>query len=162
MTAHPPSRRLPASLHVARGFDFALKTIGAVLDQLAEAGMTEEQKSLIGALRDILDELSQDEEDLKFKPTNSELARRFSVSVRTITNWRREGCDFDSGKWGVWRWLREERIIPAGAKVVFGRLIQRQKERAAQQKERDQRDRFAKEVKATWRQVQALTRAGLL
>lgn len=34
---------------------------------------------------------------LAFKPTNRQLAKKYAVSPRTVTNWRKKGCPFDKG-----------------------------------------------------------------
>jgi hypothetical protein len=34
---------------------------------------------------------------LAFEPTNRQLAKKYAVSPRTVTNWRKKGCPFDKG-----------------------------------------------------------------
>src|SRR5437016_1865576 len=49
---------------------------------------------------------------LPYVPTNRQLARKYGVSLRTVTNWRREGCPFEGGQWRVLDWMHERRYLP--------------------------------------------------
>ncbi len=55
--------------------------------------------------------------------TNKELAGKYSVSLRTVTNWRREGCPFDAGQVKVLDWLSQRRYAPAGTREKFDRQL---------------------------------------
>jgi len=129
MAGRPPKRRFPTALHFMRGVSLALTMVKAALENMPDDDLTPDQEALRRALCDDLNEWMPNENDLKPKPTNRELAGKCGISVRSVTNWRREGCQFEGGKWGVWRWLRNRRVIPAGAKVKFADLIERQKAR---------------------------------
>ena len=61
---------------------------------------------------------------------NAELAEKYAVSPRTITNWRREGCPFGGGQPRVLGWLAGRRYAPAGAKAKFAKQLRRRKSRA--------------------------------
>lgn len=65
------------------------------------------------------------DETLKPWLTNADLAKKYAISVRTVTNWRREGCPFDEGQWRVLDWMAERRYVPATAKTKFARQLER-------------------------------------
>jgi hypothetical protein len=67
---------------------------------------------------------------LTFVPTNRELAKKYSISPRTVTNWRKEGCPFEDGQWAVLGWLAERRYAPTGAKAKFGEQLSERRENA--------------------------------
>ena len=52
--------------------------------------------------------------------TNLELAAKYQISPRTVTNWRREGCPFAGGQKRVLLWLGYRRYAPAGIEAKFG------------------------------------------
>ena len=107
------------------GWNLALEAVWQTLAGMTDDSLTPDQKRLRSTLFDWLGQCSIDEDLLKAKPTNAQLATKYGVAKRTITNWRREGCEFEGGKWAVWSWLREQRIIPAGAKVAFAPQLAR-------------------------------------
>ena len=53
--------------------------------------------------------------------TNRELAEKYGISPRTVTNWRREGCPFAGGQRRVLHWLLYRRYAPAGIEAKFGK-----------------------------------------
>ena len=55
--------------------------------------------------------------------TNRELAEKYGISPRTVTNWRREGCPFAGGQTRVLPWIARRRYAPAGTKAKFGRRL---------------------------------------
>ncbi len=57
--------------------------------------------------------------------TNAQLAEKYAISPRTVTNWRREGCPFASGQTPVVRWLARRRYAPAGAREKFGEQLRK-------------------------------------
>ena len=67
---------------------------------------------------------------LEFVPTNQELAKRYGVGRRTITNWRKAGCPFEGGQWAVLDWLAGRRYAPAGANSKFGPQLAERKHKA--------------------------------
>jgi hypothetical protein len=62
--------------------------------------------------------------------TNRALAKKYSVALRTITNWRKEGCPFKDGQWAVLDWLAERRYAPAGARAKFAKQLNERKDKA--------------------------------
>jgi hypothetical protein len=66
---------------------------------------------------------------LEVVTTNHELAKKYAISPRTVTNWRKEGCPFDDGQWAVLDWLTQRRYAPAGANAKFGKQLSERKER---------------------------------
>ena len=67
---------------------------------------------------------------LDIVPTNHELAKRYAISPRTVTNWRKEGCPFEGGQWAVLDWLADRRYAPAGANAKFGKQLSDRREKA--------------------------------
>jgi len=62
--------------------------------------------------------------------TNHELAKKYSINPRTVTNWRNEGCPFDDGQWAVLDWLARRRYAPVGANAKFAKQLSERKARA--------------------------------
>jgi hypothetical protein len=69
-------------------------------------------------------------EYLEVVRTNHELAKKYAISPRTVTNWRKEGCPFEGGQWAVLGWLAERRYAPAGARAKFGKQLSERKKKA--------------------------------
>ena len=67
---------------------------------------------------------------LEVVKTNRECAKKYAISPRTVTTWRKEGCPFEDGQWAVLDWLAERRYAPAGAKVKFGKQLSERREKA--------------------------------
>src|SRR5437660_4735951 len=67
---------------------------------------------------------------LEVVKTNRELAKKYGISPRTVTNWRKEGCPFEDGQWAVLDWLAERRYAPAGANAKFGKQLSERREKA--------------------------------
>jgi len=119
-----------AGLHKSRikflkGWNYALEAFRGVLEELPPDSVTPDQERFRNVLFDLLAQWSPDEGLLKPQPTNAQLAAKYAVSVRTITNWRREGCPFNDGQWRVLDWMKERRYVPAGAKTKFARQFKR-------------------------------------
>jgi hypothetical protein len=68
---------------------------------------------------------------LKVVTTNQELAKKYGISQRTVTNWRKKGCPFDKGQWQVLDWMFGRRYLPQPAKQKFGQQMGRRLRRAA-------------------------------
>jgi hypothetical protein len=67
---------------------------------------------------------------LKVVKTNRELAKKYAISPRTVTNWRKQGCPFEDGQWAVLDWIAQRRYAPAGANANFGKQLRERKEKA--------------------------------
>jgi hypothetical protein len=68
---------------------------------------------------------------LKLVKTNNELARKYAISRRTGTNWRKKGCPFDKGQWQVLDWMFGRRYLPQPAKQKFAQQLGRRLRRAS-------------------------------
>jgi hypothetical protein len=68
---------------------------------------------------------------LEVVTTNHDLARKYAISPRTVTNWRKKGCPFDKGQWQVLDWMFARRYLPQLAKQKFGQQMGRRLRRAA-------------------------------
>ena len=55
--------------------------------------------------------------------TNRELAAKYRISPRTVTNWRREGCPFAAGQTRVLPWIARRRYAPAGTNPKFAKRL---------------------------------------
>lgn len=107
-----------------QGWNNAIDSVWQALtrDELVST-VTPDQERLRISLLELLRKLFADEDSLKFKPTNDELAEKYAVSPRTITNWRKAGCPFEDGQWGVLDWMAERRYVPASARAKFSRQL---------------------------------------
>jgi hypothetical protein len=68
---------------------------------------------------------------LEVVTTNQELAKKYAISPRTVTNWRKKGCPFDKGQWQVLDWMFGRRYLPPPAKEKFAQQLGRRLRRAA-------------------------------
>src|SRR5437660_8046188 len=80
---------------------------------------------------------------LEVVKTNRELAKKYGISPRTVTNWRKAGCPFEDEQWAVLDWMAERRYAPAGASAKFGKQLGERKDKA--------------EWARSWAEVRALT-----
>ena len=114
----------------ARSWDKAVAAMRAELRALpAHVPMTEEGRKTLAAVDALCAELTA-RRYLAWCATNAELAKKYGVGLRTITNWRREGCPFGGGQPGVLGWLARRRYAPAGAKAKFAKQLRRRRCRA--------------------------------
>ncbi len=67
---------------------------------------------------------------LEVVTTNHELAKKYAISPRAVTNWRKESCPFEDGQWAVLDWMAERRYAPAGATAKFGKQLSERKHKA--------------------------------
>ena len=125
MAGRPRNRHIPASLRLAWGFAYAVKLIEAALREIQDDCLTEDQARFRDSLYDLLDELTPTDDRLTLKPTNQQLADKYAVSPRTVTNWRKQDCPFEAGQWRVLDWMAERRYVPARAKAKFARQLER-------------------------------------
>ena len=68
---------------------------------------------------------------LKRVQTNRGIGKKYAISPRTVTNWRKAGCPFEDGQWAAIDWLADRPYAPAGAKAKFGKQLGDRKEKAA-------------------------------
>jgi len=61
--------------------------------------------------------------------TNRDFAKKYAISPRTVTNWRKEGCPFENGQWAVLDWMAERRYAPADAKAKFGKQLSERRQK---------------------------------
>ena len=66
---------------------------------------------------------------LEVVTTNRELAKKYGISLRTVSNWRKEGCPFEGGQWAVLDWLAGRRYAPACANAKFAKQLSERKEK---------------------------------
>src|SRR4029453_10963822 len=64
-------------------------------------------------------------EYLEVVRTNHELAKKYAISPRTVTNWRKKGCPFDKGQWQVLDWMHLRPYLPRCAQERFARQFWR-------------------------------------
>ena len=107
-------------------WDAALREVQSrVLTEVRTCGLTVAQKGPLYRLYQFC-QRQIEAGPLAPAPTNRELASKYGVSLRTATNWRREGCPFDAGQVKVLDWLAERRYVPAGTREKFaGQLAKR-------------------------------------
>ncbi len=110
-----------------RTWDAAIRaTQRAMLELAASVPLSDEQDRILTSAFVRCEELRA----RNHLPSNAELAKKYAVSERTVTNWRREGCPFERGQWRVLKWLARRRYAPAGAKAKFETQLKRQRRRA--------------------------------
>jgi hypothetical protein len=114
----------------ARSWDAALDVVEESLLGMAVANDVNDEQDFV------LTQVFKQCEELRAKaylesvPTNQELAQKYAISPRTVTNWRKEGCPFEGGQWAVLDWLAGRRYAPARANAKFGKQLSERKERA--------------------------------
>ena len=113
----------------ARSWDAALDVVQQSLFGMAVANdVNDEQDFVLTQVFKQCEELRA-KTYLEFVPTNQELAKKYAISPRTVTNWRKEGCPFGEGQWAVLNWLAERRYAPLGANAKFAKQLRERKER---------------------------------
>jgi hypothetical protein len=114
----------------ARSWDAALDVVQQSLLGMAVANDVndEEDRVLTEVFREC--EELRAKEYLEVVPTNRDLAKKYAISPRTVTNWRKEGCPFEDGQWAVLDWLAERRYAPARAKAKFEKQLSERKDKA--------------------------------
>ena len=107
----------------ARSWDKAVAAMRAELRALPNySRMTAAGRRMLAAVDALCAELTA-RRYLAWFATNAELAEKYAVSERTITNWRREGCPFGGGQPRVLGWVAKRRYTPAGAKAKFAKQL---------------------------------------
>jgi hypothetical protein len=114
----------------ARSWDAALDVIQQSLLGMAVANDVNEEEDRV--LTEVFKECERlrAKEYLEVVRTNHELAKKYAISPRTVTNWRKEGCPFEGGQWAVLDWVAKRRYAPAGANAKFGRQLSERRKNA--------------------------------
>ena len=86
--------------------------------------VSEEQDKILGAVYLLCDDLRA-KKSLPAGATNHQLAKKYAISQRTVTNWRKKGCPFDKGQWQVLDWMFLRPYLPRRAKERFSCQFQR-------------------------------------
>jgi hypothetical protein len=92
--------------------------------------VSDEQDKILGAVYLLCDQL-RTKKSLHVAATNCRLAKKYAISPRTVTNWRKKGCPFSKGQWQVLDWMFERPYVPQRAKERFARQFWRRLRRAA-------------------------------
>ena len=112
-----------------RSWDAAIRAVQRDMLELAAAvPLTDEQDRILTTAFLRCGELTA-RKHLAWFSTNRELAAKYRISPRTVTNWRREGCPFWGGQARVLGWVARRRYAPAGAKAKFAKQLRKRKPR---------------------------------
>jgi len=114
----------------ARSWDAALDVVQQSLLGMAVANdVNDEEDRVLTAVFMECEELRA-KKYLEVVTTNHELAKKYAISPRAVTNWRKESCPFEDGQWAVLDWMAERRYAPAGATAKFGKQLSERKHKA--------------------------------
>jgi len=109
-----------------RSWDAAIRAVQTdMLELAAQVPLSDEQDQILTTAFRRCGELLA-KKYLVWTQSNRELARKYSISSRTVTNWRREGCPFERGQWRVLDWIARRRYAPAGTRAKFGKQLARE------------------------------------
>lgn len=104
----------------ARSWDAAIRAVQNELRGLAaESPLSDEQIRILDAAVQRCEETTA-RKYLAWVSTNRELAAKYGISPRTVTNWRRAGCPFGGSQRRVFDWMTRRRYVPAGTRARFG------------------------------------------
>src|SRR6478735_1909277 len=102
-----------------RSWDAAIRAVQQnLLEFPTQVPVSDEQGKILRAVYLLCDQLTAKKCLPDFK-TNRQLAKKYAISPRTVTNWRKKGCPFDKGQWQVLDWMFERRYLPRRAKEKF-------------------------------------------
>jgi hypothetical protein len=89
-----------------QGCNYALNAVwNALTDDELVKSVTPDQERLRSGVLGVLGDLVPDEDWLKPRLTNAQLAKKYAVSERVVTNWRKAECPFEEGQWRVLDWM---------------------------------------------------------
>lgn len=116
----------------ARSWDAAIDVIEQSILEIATppAELSEDQIRILRAIVSKCESLRA-KEYLEGVRTNHDLAKKYAISPRTVTNWRKKGCPFDKGQWQVLDWMFARPYLPSRAKEKFARQFWRRLRSAA-------------------------------
>ena len=110
-----------------RSWDAAIRAVQKELLELAaDVPLSDEQDRILTTALLRCGEMTA-KKYLAWFPTNRELARKYQISPRTVTNWRREGCPFASGQGRVLKWAGRRRYVPAAMREKFGERLRKRR-----------------------------------
>jgi hypothetical protein len=92
--------------------------------------VSDEQDKILGAVYLLCDRLRA-RKSLHVAATNCQLGKKYAISPRTVTNWRKKGCPFAKGQWQVLDWMFDRPWLPRRAKEKFAWQFSRRLRRAA-------------------------------
>jgi hypothetical protein len=129
---HDPAKERPGSTRTlrrgtidSRSWNAAILAVQKNLLMFpVQVPVSEEQDKILGALYLLCDDLRA-KKSLPAGATNRQLAKKYAISQRTVTNWRKKGCPFDKGQWQVLDWMFERPYLPRRAKEKFSCQFQR-------------------------------------
>lgn len=114
----------------SRSWDAAIDLVEQTLIEMAAAReITDEENRVLTAVFMECEELRANKY-LEALQTNRAVAKKYAISPRTVTNWRKAGCPFGDGQWAVLDWMAQRRYAPAGAKAKFGKQLDERKDKA--------------------------------
>jgi hypothetical protein len=108
-----------------QGWNAALEVVRRGLADMPDDSLTPDQQALREWVLDFINARLFPEDLLTLKPTNAELAVKYDCSLRTISNWRREGCPLEDGQWRVLDWLSDRHCVPKSTAVKFAKQFAR-------------------------------------
>jgi hypothetical protein len=112
-----------------RSWDAAIRAVQKELRGLAaERPLSDEQARILDAAVQRCEE-TKARKYLAWVSSNRELAAKYGISPRTVTNWRREGCPFGSDQRRVLGWMVRRRYVPAGTRAKFGDELRKRRTR---------------------------------
>jgi hypothetical protein len=118
----------------ARSWDAAIAVVQqSLLAMGAGDEVTDEEDRILTAVFMECEELRASKY-LNAVQTNRDVVRKYKISPRTVTNWRKAGCPFQDGQWAVLDWIAARRYPPAGANAKFRKQLSERKEKAASAK----------------------------
>lgn len=110
-----------------RSWDAAICAVQNELRALAaESPLSDEQARILDAALQRCEE-TKARKYLAWVSSNRELAAKYGVSLRTVTNWRREGCPFGSSQGRVLDWMTRRRYVPAGTRARFAKQLRKRR-----------------------------------
>jgi hypothetical protein len=114
----------------SRSWDAALDLVQQSLIETALTHeITDEENRVLTAVFMECEELRANKY-LESVQTNRGIAKKYAISPRTVTNWRKAGCPFEDGQWAVLDWIAQRRYAPPGANVKFGKQLTERKGKA--------------------------------
>jgi len=113
-----------------RSWDAAIRAVQQnLLEFPTQVPVSDEQGKILRAVYLLCDQLTAKKCLPDFK-TNRQLAKKYAISPRTVTNWRKKGCPFTQGQWQVLDWMFGRSYLPQTAQRKFSSQLRRRFRRA--------------------------------